>query len=66
MTPETKSQAVAAAVILIGAGLVIYFLPKIVLGIGQFSPALGFIVGTLLLLSFFGIFWLRARYQRRK
>ncbi|KGD99667.1 hypothetical protein [Rhizobium sp. YS-1r] len=66
MSPETRSQAIAAAVILIGAGLVIYFLPTIVLGIGEFSPALGFIVGAALLLGFFAIFWLRARYQRRK
>ncbi|MCC2613508.1 dolichyl-diphosphooligosaccharide--protein glycosyltransferase subunit 2 [Neorhizobium petrolearium] len=66
MSPETRSQAIAAAVILIGAGLVIYFLPAIVLGIGEFSPALGFIVGAALLLGFFAIFWLRARYQRRK
>ncbi|MBW6421766.1 hypothetical protein KX729_09960 [Rhizobium sp. XQZ8] len=66
MTPEAKSQAIAAAVILIVVGLVIYFLPTIVLGIAQFSPVLGVIVGTLLLLGFFAIFWLRARYQRRK
>ncbi|MBP1846926.1 hypothetical protein J2046_005208 [Rhizobium petrolearium] len=66
MSPETRSQAIAAAVILVGAGLVIYFLPTIVLGIGEFSPALGFIVGAALLLGFFAIFWLRARYQRRK
>lgn len=66
MTPEAKSQAIAAALILVAVGLVIYFLPTIVLGIGQFSPALGFIVGAILLLGFFAIFWLRARYQRRK
>jgi len=66
MTPEAKSQAIAAAVILIAVGMVIYFLPTIVLGIAQFSPVLGVIVGTLLLLGFFAIFWLRARYQRRK
>lgn len=66
MSPETRSQAIAAAVILVGAGLVIYFLPTIVLGIGEFSPVLGFIVGAALLLGFFAIFWLRARYQRRK
>lgn len=66
MTPEAKSQAIAAAVILVAVGLVIYFLPTIVLGIGRFSPALGFVVGAILLLGFFAIFWLRARYQRRK
>ena len=66
MTSESKSQAIAAALILLAVGLVIYFLPTIVLGIGQFSPVLGFVAGAALLLGFFAIFWLRARYQRRK
>lgn len=66
MTPETRSQMIAAAAILIGAVVVIYFLPSLVLWIGQYSPVLAFVVGALLLLGFFWIFWLRARYQRRR
>lgn len=66
MTPEAKSQVIAAAVILLGIGLVIYFLPTIVMWIAQFSAVLAVVVGSLLLLGFFAIFWLRARYQRRK
>ncbi len=66
MTPEAKSQAIAAGVILVAAILVIYFLPTIVIGIGQYSPILGFVVGTLLLLGFFAVFWLRARYQKNR
>jgi hypothetical protein len=66
MSPESRSQAIAAAVILLGAGLVIYFLPTLVLWIGNYSPALAFAVGAILLLGFFVIFWLRARYQRHK
>lgn len=66
MTPESKSQAIAAAVILVCAILVIYFLPTIVLAVGAYSPALAFVVGAALLLCFFAVFWLRARYQRRK
>jgi len=66
MTPEAKSQAVAAAVILLVVGLVIYFLPSLVVWIGQFSPTLAVVVGAVLLLGFFAIFWLRARYQRRR
>ncbi|TDK39465.1 hypothetical protein E2F50_04955 [Rhizobium deserti] len=65
MSPENRSPAIAAAIILAGAALVIYFLPAIVLWIGNFSPALGFAVGAALLLSFFLVFWLRARYQQR-
>lgn len=65
MSPD-KSSAIAAAVILIGIGSVIYFLPTIVLWIGNYSPALGFAVGAALLMGFFLIFWLRARYQRNR
>jgi Ca2+/Na+ antiporter len=66
MSPESKSQTIAAAVILLAAVLVIYFLPTIVLWIGQYSPALAFVVGAALLLCFFLVFWLRARYQRNR
>jgi hypothetical protein len=65
MTPEAKSQALAAAVILLAVGLVIYFLPTIVLAIAAYSPVLAVVVGAALLLGFFAIFWLRARYQKR-
>lgn len=66
MTPEAKSQAIAAALILVGAGVVLYFLPSLVLWIGNYSPVLAVIVGAVLILGFFWIFWLRARYQRRR
>ena len=64
MTPESRSQATAAAIILLGAGLVLYFLPTIVLWIGNFSPALAIVVGICLIMAFFAVFWLRARFQR--
>lgn len=63
---ESRSQAVAAAIILLCAGLVIYFLPTIVLWIGAFSPTLAILVGVCLILAFFAVFWLRARYQRKR
>ncbi|ANK87282.1 MULTISPECIES: hypothetical protein [Rhizobium] len=66
MSPESRSQAIAAAVILLGAGLVLYFLPTIVLWVGNFSPTLGILVGICLIMAFFAVFWLRARYQRRR
>jgi len=63
---ESRSQAIAAAIILFGAGLVLYFLPTIVLWIGNFSPVLAIIVGVCLIMAFFAVFWLRARYQRSR
>jgi hypothetical protein len=61
---QTRNNAIAAAIILVGAMVLLYFLPTIVLGIGEYSPALGFAAGGLIILAFFGIFWLRSRYKR--
>ncbi|MBB4063012.1 hypothetical protein [Gellertiella hungarica] len=63
---SNRSNAIAAAVILLGAGLLFYAMPKIMLCIGEFSPILAGIFGAASVLAFFGIFWLRGRYQRRK
>jgi hypothetical protein len=41
-------------------------MPTIVLWIGNYSPALATVVGACLILTFFVIFWLRARYQRKR
>lgn len=60
-----RSSAIAAAVILIGVGLLLFVMPKIVMWIAQFSTILAAAFGSLVVLSFFVIFWFRARYQRR-
>jgi hypothetical protein len=61
---ETRNTAIAAALILVIAGLALYFMPKIVLGIGAFSPVLGAAAGAAIILAFFLIFWLRSRYKK--
>ena len=61
---QTRNNAIAAAIILVVAMSLLYFMPKIVLGIGQYSPALGFAVGAAIILAFFGVFWLRSRYKK--
>jgi protein-S-isoprenylcysteine O-methyltransferase Ste14 len=67
-TPEKKdrSPAIAAAVILVVVGVGFFILPKIMLWLGTFSPWLAAAFGALFVLAFFLIFWLRARYQRRR
>ncbi len=65
-TGNERNNAIAAAVILLGAGLLFYLMPKIMLWIGSFSPALAGVFGTLAVLAFFGVFWLRSRYQKRR
>ena len=66
--PERKgrSPALAALVILIGTGIVFYFLPRVMVALGDVSPWLAGVFGTLIVLGFFLLFWLRARYQRTR
>jgi hypothetical protein len=66
MTPQDRSSAIAAAVILIGFAALFMLMPRIVLGLGEISPWLGGAAAVLFVLSFFGVFWLRARYLRAK
>ncbi len=62
---NNRSSAIAAAIILLVAGTVIYLMPMIVLYLGEISPWLATAAGICIILSFFLVFWLRARYQRR-
>jgi hypothetical protein len=61
---ETRNTAIAAAVILVIAGTALYLMPKIVLGIGAYSPVLGFIAGSAIVMFLFVVFWLRSRYRK--
>ncbi|MCM2290807.1 hypothetical protein NAC44_00505 [Allorhizobium sp. BGMRC 0089] len=65
MTPKDRNSAIAAALILIGFAALLMLMPTLVLWIGAVSPLLAALVGALIILSFFAVFWLRARYQRR-
>lgn len=60
-----RKNAIAAAIILVVAGLLFYVMPKIMLWIGAFSPMLAGLFGGLAVLAFFGVFWIRSRYQKR-
>lgn len=62
---SNRSSAIAAALILLGATVALMVMPNVVLWIGDYSPVLAAAVGGLVILSFFLVFWLRARYQRR-
>lgn len=61
---ETRSAVIAAALILVIAGVALYFMPRIVLGIGAYSPVLGFAAGCVIVLAFFLVFWLRSKFKR--
>lgn len=61
---ETRNTAIAAALILLVAGAALYFMPKIVLAIGAYSPMLGFAVGVGIVMFLFVVFWLRSKYKK--
>ena len=63
---ETRSTAIAAAVILVAATALLYLMPNVIVWLGNVSPWLGTGFGVLVILAFFLVFWLRARHQRRK
>ncbi|MFP1632193.1 hypothetical protein ACLB6G_10675 [Zhengella sp. ZM62] len=63
---ESWKPAIAALVILLGFGLVAHFMPGIMLWIGESSPVVAGIFAILFVAAFFGVFWLRARQQRRR
>jgi len=65
MQTSDRNSAIAAAVILIGFGLVAFYLPTIMLAVGSYSPAAAGVVAVLFVAAFFLIFWLRARVQKR-
>ncbi|MGY5808527.1 hypothetical protein ACXHXG_12490 [Rhizobium sp. LEGMi198b] len=62
---ETRSTAIAAAIILLAAMVLLYLMPDVIVRLGDVSPWLGTGFGVLVILAFFLVFWLRARYQRR-
>ncbi len=72
--PENKKPAaeydtatlIGAGVIFVGFGLLVYFLPLIMLAIGGESPlGAGLAIAGVLVLPFIG-FWLRGRNRRGK
>lgn len=63
---NARSSYTAAALIILGVGVVFFLMPDIMIWLGQFSPWLAAIFGTLAVLSFFLLFWLRGRYQRNR
>jgi len=66
MTPENRNSAIAAAVLLAVFGFGAYFLPTIMLEVGNLSPAAAGVVAVLFVAAFFLVFWLRGRSQKRR
>lgn len=65
MASSNRTSLIAAALIMLVAGVLLYTMPTIMLWIGSFSPALAGVFGALCVLAFFAVFWIRSRYQKR-
>lgn len=63
---KNKSPALAAIIILLGFGILAYFVPTIMLALGEYSQVLAIIFPIVFVLGFFAIFWLRAFNQRKR
>ena len=66
--PDNNARAsfIAAALIILGVGVVFFFMPDIMLWLAQFSPWLSAAFGAVAVVGFFLVFWLRGRYQRNR
>ncbi|MEW9804435.1 hypothetical protein ABUE31_00365 [Mesorhizobium sp. ZMM04-5] len=64
MTPENRSAAIAAAVLLAVFGVGAYYLPTIMIAVGNLSTVAAGIVAILFVAAFFLVFWLRGRSRR--
>jgi protein-S-isoprenylcysteine O-methyltransferase Ste14 len=64
-TTSNRSAAIAAAVILLGTGLVFYFMPAMMMSLSEISPWLSYALAIAFVLAFFAVFWLRGRRQRK-
>jgi uncharacterized membrane protein YjfL (UPF0719 family) len=58
---ENRNSAIAAAVILIGFGLVAFLMPKIMLAVGEYSTVAAGFIAVAFVVAFFLVFWLRGR-----
>jgi hypothetical protein len=61
MDRNNRNSAIAAAIILIGFGLVAFFMPNIMLAVGDMSPIVAGVIAVLFVAAFFLVFWLRGR-----
>jgi hypothetical protein len=66
MDRDTRNAAIAALVIMVLFFAFAYYLPVIMLAVGEVSGILAGIVAAIFMLGLFMVFWLRGRSQRRK
>ena len=61
MDRDAKNAAIAAAAVMLAFGVGAYYLPAIVIALGDISPFAGGAAAVLFVAAFFLVFWLRGR-----
>jgi hypothetical protein len=64
MDRNTRNAAIAAACFMLFFGLVAFFMPTIMLAVGERSPLAAGGIAILFVAAFFGVLWLRGRSRR--
>lgn len=63
---EPVRTAIGAAIFLLCFGVFGYFLPSIMVVLGNISVIVAAVFAVLFVLAFFIVFWIRARLQEKK
>jgi hypothetical protein len=66
MTRENRNAALAALVIMLTFGFGAYFLPTIMIALGNVSTIVAALFGVAFVAAFFLVFWIRGRQQSRE
>jgi len=65
MDRDNRNALIAAAWIMLLFGIAAFYLPTVMLELGNVSTVLAGIVGIGFVLAFFLVFWLRSRSQNK-
>jgi hypothetical protein len=63
MDRSNRNAVIAAAIIMLGFGLLAFFMPNIMLAVGKVSTVAAGVVAVLFVAAFFLVFWLRGKSQ---
>ena len=66
MTPENRNSAIAAAILLAVFGFGAFYMPTIMIAVGNVSTVAAGVIAVLFVAAFFMVFWLRGRSQNRR
>ena len=64
MNRDNRNAAIAALVIICVFGFGAYFLPTVMLAVGEHSTVAAALVGSAFVAAFFVLFWLRGKTKR--